>query len=106
MRASRIGSRPTTPPRCSGRARTRRWWTRCACCRRAMNWEGNAMRSSASVLMLVENNAYPLDVRVRREAHALHDAGYRVTVIAPRAPGQRWREDVDGIVTYRYPAPP
>ena len=64
------------------------------------------MRSSASVLMLVENNAYPLDVRVRREARALHDAGYQVTVIAPRARGQRWREDVDGIVAYRYPAPP
>ena len=50
------------------------------------------MRSSARVLLLVENNAYPFDVRVRREAHALRDAGYRVSVIAPRASGQPWDE--------------
>ena len=55
------------------------------------------MRSSARVLLLVENNPYPRDVRVRREAHALRDAGYRVTVISPRADGQLWKEDVDDV---------
>jgi glycosyltransferase involved in cell wall biosynthesis len=64
------------------------------------------MRSSARVLLLVENNAFPFDVRVRREAHALRDAGYRVRVIAPRAPGQRWHETLDGIEVYRFAAPP
>lgn len=59
-----------------------------------------------SVLMLVENNAYPFDVRVRREARVLHGAGYRVSVISPRGRGQRWCEDVDGVAAYRYPAPP
>lgn len=64
------------------------------------------MRSSDRVLLLVENNAYPFDVRVRREAHALRDAGYRVSVIAPRASGQPWSERLDGIDVHRFPAPP
>ncbi len=64
------------------------------------------MRLSARVLMLVENNAYPFDVRVRREAWALRDAGYDVTVIAPRAAGQLWRECLDGVEVFRFPAPP
>lgn len=58
------------------------------------------------VLLLVENNPYPLDFRVRREAHALRDAGCTVTVIAPRASGQPWAEDVDGVRVHRFPAPP
>lgn len=58
------------------------------------------------VLLLVENNAYPADFRVRREALALRSAGHRVTVIAPRDTGQRWRESVDGIEVLRFPAPP
>ena len=68
--------------------------------------ETDTMRSSARVLLLVENNAYPFDVRVRREAHALRDARYDVTVIAPRAKGQPWSEHLDGVDVYRFPAPP
>jgi glycosyltransferase involved in cell wall biosynthesis len=64
------------------------------------------MRSLDRVLLLVENNAYPFDVRVRREAQALRDARYEVTVIAPRAPGQPWSERLDGIDVYRFPPPP
>lgn len=64
------------------------------------------MHSSAKVLLLVENNSYPFDVRVRREAGVLRDAGYTVTVISPRGKGQRWVEDVDGVACYRFPAPP
>jgi glycosyltransferase involved in cell wall biosynthesis len=63
------------------------------------------MRSSASVLLLVENNAYPFDVRVRREALALHNAGFRVSVIAPRGKNQPWTENVDGVEVFRFPAP-
>ena len=69
-------------------------------------WEKWYMSSSARVLLLVENNAYPFDFRVRREAHALQDAGYHVTVIAPRGGAQPWIEDIDGISVYRFPAPP
>ncbi|MEQ1637909.1 MAG: glycosyltransferase family 4 protein [Methylococcales bacterium] len=64
------------------------------------------MLSSVKVLLLVENNAYPFDVRVRREAHALRDAGYEVTVISPRASDQLWSEKIDDISVYRFPAPP
>lgn len=60
----------------------------------------------ARVLLLVENNTYPFDVRVRREAHALRDAGYQVTVISPRGKAQSWVEHIDGISVYRFPAPP
>lgn len=64
------------------------------------------MSSPARVLLLVENNPYPLDFRVRREAHTLRDAGYLVTVIAPRDATEPWAEDVDGISVYRFPTPP
>jgi glycosyltransferase involved in cell wall biosynthesis len=64
------------------------------------------MRSSAKVLLLVENNAYPFDVRVRREAHALRDAGLDVSVISPRGNEQPWAEVIDGVTVYRFPAPP
>jgi glycosyltransferase involved in cell wall biosynthesis len=64
------------------------------------------MSSPPRVLLLVENNPYPLDFRVRREAHTLRDAGCQVTVIAPRDATQPWIEDVEGIRVYRFPAPP
>src|SRR2546429_6902799 len=68
----------------------------------------SAVRDSngGRVLMLVENNSYPEDPRVRCEARALVEAGYQVIVISPARRGQRWRETVDGVVAYRYPAPP
>jgi len=56
--------------------------------------------------MLVQNNPYPDDPRVRSEARALVDAGYRVSVISPARRGQRWRETVDAVHAYRYPAAP
>ena len=66
------------------------------------------MKPSASkrVLMLVENSSYPGDYRVRKEANALYAAGYGVAVICPSQPGLAWREVVDGVLVYRYPAPP
>ena len=57
-------------------------------------------------LLLVENNGYPFDVRVRREALALHKAGCKVSVVAPKAKDQPWSEVLDGVHVYRYPAPP
>jgi glycosyltransferase involved in cell wall biosynthesis len=58
------------------------------------------------VLFLVENNSYPQDFRVRREALALRDAGCNVSVIAPRGKSEAWAEVVDSIHIYRFPAPP
>jgi glycosyltransferase involved in cell wall biosynthesis len=55
--------------------------------------------------MLLENNPYPADVRVRREAESLALAGHRVRVIAPRAPGQSRTEVVDGVEVRRFRLP-
>ena len=65
------------------------------------------MKASAGkrVLMLLENNPYPQDGRVRREATALVSAGYRVSVISPGNGGQPWREVIAGVHVYRFPAP-
>ena len=56
--------------------------------------------------MLLENNPYPQDCRVRHEATALTAAGYQVAVICPSAPGQPRCELMDGVRVYRFPAPP
>jgi glycosyltransferase involved in cell wall biosynthesis len=58
------------------------------------------------ILMLLENLPFPQDVRVRREAAALVQAGYRVTVICPAGKEQPFHEELNGVQVYRYPAPP
>lgn len=62
--------------------------------------------SKNRILMLLENQTYPRDFRVRREATALIAAGYRVSLICPADPGQPQRENLNGVRVYRYPAPP
>src|SRR5918912_1864785 len=57
------------------------------------------------VLMLVENNPFPNDPRVSREARALAAAGYKVCVICPARTGQARREVLDGIHVYRFREP-
>lgn len=65
------------------------------------------MKASANnrILMLLENQPYPQDHRVRREANALAAAGYRVSIICPSSGEQRWRETVDNVRVYRFWAP-
>jgi len=67
----------------------------------------STVKASANgrILMLLENLPFPQDVRVRREACALVNAGYRVTVICPAAKGQPFQEMVNGVHVCRYPAP-
>ncbi|MFZ1924850.1 MAG: glycosyltransferase family 4 protein [Solirubrobacteraceae bacterium] len=56
--------------------------------------------------MLLENEPYPADVRVRNEAETLVRAGYRVTVLAPRADrDESRRETVDGVEVVRFRLP-
>lgn len=62
--------------------------------------------SQCRILMLLENLPFPQDVRVRREAAALVQAGYRVTVICPAGKEQPSHEELKGVQVYRYPAPP
>ncbi len=62
-------------------------------------------RDRSRVLMLLENNPYPQDDRVHREARMLAAAGHGVTVIAPRGAGQRRKETLNGVTVRRYRAP-
>jgi glycosyltransferase involved in cell wall biosynthesis len=54
------------------------------------------------VTMLLENDLYPEDIRVRDEAQSLVEAGYDVRVIAPRGAGQARKAQVDGVTVERY----
>ncbi|WP_407344406.1 glycosyltransferase family 4 protein [Pengzhenrongella phosphoraccumulans] len=64
------------------------------------------MPQTPHVLVIVQNLPVPLDRRVWLEAQALTAAGYVVTVICPKGPGDPARETIDGIAIYKYrPAP-
>lgn len=56
-------------------------------------------------VMWLENNSYPADGRVRREAQSLVEAGWDVTVVCPRADRQPRRAVVDGVRVARYRRP-
>ena len=61
------------------------------------------MKASAGrILMLLENN-YPQDTRVRNEASLLTSAGYQVSVICLRKAGQSPTEIVNGVRVFRVP---
>src|SRR5216117_1740875 len=57
---------------------------------------------AARVVMMVENH-FPQDTRVKNEAVLLAEAGYHVSVIALRAKGQPISEIVNGVQVYRVP---
>jgi glycosyltransferase involved in cell wall biosynthesis len=63
------------------------------------------MAARPRVVMLVENQTYPEDVRVRNEAESLTRAGWAVTVCAPRRNGQPPRDVVDGVEVRRFRLP-
>lgn len=71
---------------------------------RRRNANGPRARAARAVdvVMLLENNPYPQDVRVRAEAESLAARGYRVRVIAPRASGQPRRERLAGVDVRRF----
>jgi len=59
------------------------------------------------VLMLLQNNCFPEDSRVRLEARCLREAGHSIAVISPTGfEHKAFYENIDGIHTYRYPRPP
>ena len=58
--------------------------------------------SAGRVLMLVQNH-FPFDVRVRNEAALLRDEGYDITVICLKRKGEKNSEVVRGIRVYRIP---
>lgn len=57
---------------------------------------------SKRILMIVENH-YPHDIRVRKEAEALRDAGHSLMVIALRGRDQRTYEEIRDVKVYRIP---
>lgn len=68
----------------------------------------SSTRRPARIVVLLENNPYHADVRVRPHTQALAEAGHAVTVLSPRRKGGRdnkWRENKDGIRHYRFPNP-
>jgi glycosyltransferase involved in cell wall biosynthesis len=58
--------------------------------------------SAGKILMLVENH-FPSDVRVRNECEFLRANGYEITVICLRRDGQKRSEIVGGVRVYRVP---
>lgn len=59
------------------------------------------------VLIVVQNLPVPLDRRVWLECRALVEAGYRVSVICPKGPGDPAYAELDGVRLHKYePASP
>jgi len=58
--------------------------------------------SVGKVLMLVQNH-FPADPRVRNESALLRDEGYEITVICLKREGEKTTEMVEGIRVYRIP---
>jgi glycosyltransferase involved in cell wall biosynthesis len=61
------------------------------------------MKASAGSTLLIVENRYPHDPRVRNEATALMAAGYRVTVISLRARDEASHAFFNGVEAYRIP---
>jgi glycosyltransferase involved in cell wall biosynthesis len=58
-----------------------------------------------AVLIVVQNLSVPLDRRVWQESRALVDAGFAVSVICPRGPGERSFELLERVRIHRYRPP-
>jgi len=54
--------------------------------------------------MIVENCGYLRDPRVRKQAKALKESGYQVTVISPGADKLLWGQLINGVLVYQFPA--
>jgi glycosyltransferase involved in cell wall biosynthesis len=65
----------------------------------------NKTSAPCRVLLLVENNSFPWDRRMRHIAMILQESGYEVRVISPKGDhsDERAFEVVRGIRVYRYP---
>jgi glycosyltransferase involved in cell wall biosynthesis len=63
-------------------------------------------RSRRRVLIIVQNLPVPFDRRVWLEACALRDAGFQVSVVCPKAPGDPSYQELEGIRIRKYNPPP
>jgi len=53
--------------------------------------------------MIVENCGYLRDPRVRRQAKALKESGYQVSIISPGSDNLLWDKLINGIRVYQFP---
>ena len=58
------------------------------------------------VLIIVQNLPVPLDRRVWLECLALRRAGYQVSVICPKGPGDPSYQQLEGVSIRKYTPPP
>jgi glycosyltransferase involved in cell wall biosynthesis len=58
------------------------------------------------VVIIVQNLPVPLDRRVWLECQALVAAGYRVSVVCPKGPGDPGYAEIDGVRIHKYSPPP
>lgn len=68
-----------------------------------MNNRREIMKVSVGRILMLVENPFPQDNRVRNEAVRLARAGYQVSVIAKKYPNQRIRDTFEGIQIYRVP---
>jgi len=55
------------------------------------------------ILLVVQNNSFPTDKRVYKEAASLRDAGYRVSVISPKSERDPLSKELcDEMKVHRY----
>ena len=64
------------------------------------------MAEAVPVVMVVQNQGVPQDVRVASFGRTLARAGYAVEIIAPARQGQAAEEVIDGYTAHRFPQPP
>ncbi len=62
-----------------------------------------AGKRKTRALIFIEDGSFVFDNRVKREVKTLEGAGFEVSVICPRYPGERWADDVGRTHVYRYP---
>ena len=61
------------------------------------------MKASAGRILMLVQNRFPSDPRVRNESALLRDQGYEVTVICLKRNGEKTTEVIRGIRVYRMP---
>ncbi len=66
---------------------------------------GGAPRRQPRVHIIVQNLPVPFDRRVWLECQALTAAGFGVSVVCPRGPGEPQEEVMEGVTLYRYRPP-
>jgi len=62
----------------------------------------DAVTRPKHILIIVQNLPVPFDRRVWLECQALKDAGYEVSVVCPKGPGDPALEVLEGVTLYKY----